>query len=177
MSLSREKIKDCIDRIEGYDKLHSLKKRNSVLEEIVDQNVNFSFAEGSQRNIIHDHTEKINDYKKEAKEYLQKVKKQADEYLQKVKENNKKQKTAFKSVISTEMRVIDAAKKKLAKTIELKKSTIARVKNGKKELIRNTRKIDQIKKRVTKCINQKHKNARCPNGTHKNRKSGTCEKK
>lgn len=166
MSLSREKRKDCIDRIEGYNKLHSLKKRNSVLEEIVNQNVNFTFTEGSQRNIIHDHTEKIKDYKKEAKEYLQKV-----------KENNKKQKTAFKSVISTEMRVIDAEKKKLARTIQLKKSAIARVKNGKKELIRNTRKINQIEKRVEKCINQKHKNARCPNGTHKNRKSGTCEKK
>lgn len=143
----------------------------------MNQSVNFSFAEGSQRNIIHDHTEKINDYKKEAKEYLQKVKKQTDEYLQKVKENNKKSEELFKSVISSEMRVIDAAKKKLAKTIELKKSAIARVKNGKKELIRNTRKIDQIEKRVAKCMKTKNKNARCPNGTHKNRKSGTCEKK
>lgn len=105
------------------------------------------------------------------------IKKQTNEYLQKVKVDKQRAAEAFKSSKSESLRIIDAEKKKIAELIKTEKSQTARIKNAKEVIKRNTKKIDQIEKKVTKCLKTKNKNARCPNGTHKNRKSGTCEKK
>lgn len=70
MSLSREKIKECINRIGDYDKLARLRHDNSHTQQFVDSNMQMKFAEDSHKNIIQHHTKKLKDHKGYENEYF-----------------------------------------------------------------------------------------------------------
>lgn len=52
-------------------------------------------------------------------------------------------------------------------------------KNNKKDLTKTETKLDKLESKIVSCIrkNKKSTRKRCPNGSHKNKKTGNCEKK
>ena len=47
----------------------------------------------------------------------------------------------------------------------------------KKRLMETRTKLNKLDRKIISCKNKKSTKKRCPNGTHKNRKTGNCEKK
>ena len=73
--------------------------------------------------------------------------------------------------------MIENSKTDLKSTEKDTKRFINFAQKYKKRLMETRTKLNKLDRKIISCKNKKSTRKRCPNGTHKNRKTGNCEKK
>lgn len=156
---------ECLRRMDskgiGLAEQRRLRKQNEKAEEAIQFYEHFlerSIGDINSRYIIQETEKKISNIKKESEEKLKKD-------------------------LEEKIKTLEAAKQKLKESDNRRKDYKKSITRNKKLIASNTKKINKLKKGTDKCYERERKGytgkkrARCPNGSHKNKSSGKCEKK